>query len=111
MSRALVLAVVAACGGSSTAVDVDAASDDAPDLDAAACTLPAPAPTCDPAAKPLPNPSCLAEEPGTGGCPPGMVRIATFCIDRYEATIDGVSPYWNPGATPPPAHSRANAVP
>lgn len=40
-----------------------------------------------------------------------MVRIDTFCIDRYEATLDGVSPYWSPGATPPAAHARKDAVP
>ena len=109
----LVIALaLGACGGSSPAVDAgeaDAAADAT--VDAGVCTLPAPAATCDPAAMPLPNPSCLAEEPGTGGCPPGMIRIDTFCIDRFEATIDGVSPYWNPGNAPPPAHSRRGAVP
>ena len=106
------LLAVAACGGSSSATDAGV-GDDAVDaaIDAAACTLPAPAATCDPLAHPLPNPSCLGEEPGTGGCPAGMVRIETFCIDRYEATLDGVSPYWNPGAAPPAAHSRKDAVP
>lgn len=112
---ALVL-VLTACGEPApAAVDAvvapDAASGSEDALDAPACVLPDPSATCDPSAHPLPNPACLAEEPGTGGCPAGMVRIDTFCIDRYEATLDGVSPYWSPGATPPAAHARKDAVP
>jgi len=85
----IAMMVLAACGGSSSgtvdapAGDIDAAPDDAPQM----CTLPDAPAMCDPAAKPLPNPSCLAEAPGTGGCPPGMVRIEGFCIDRYEAHL------------------------
>ncbi|MBL9018640.1 MAG: SUMF1/EgtB/PvdO family nonheme iron enzyme [Myxococcales bacterium] len=114
-SAAIVLVLAVACSGPTSGheLDVDASVDATPDGDAA-CALPAPAAVCDPAAKPLPNPSCLAEDPGTGGCPAGMVRIPAatpFCIDRHEASLEGASPYWNPGATPPRARSLANAVP
>src|SRR5262245_23852574 len=109
--RAVVLVVLAACGGGGAAVDGAVAAVDAPAVDADSCPLPVPAAACDPDAMPLPNPSCLVEEPGDGGCPPGMVRIDAFCIDRFEASIDGASPFWNPGATPGPATSRRDAVP
>ena len=35
---------------------------------------------------PEPN-ACLVEEPGDGGCPSGMLRVDTFCIDRFEAAL------------------------
>src|SRR5262249_30614148 len=75
--------------------------------------------TCNPDAMPEPN-AGLVEQPGTGGCPPGMTLIAdtpTFCIDRYEASLvvaaDGSpwSPYFNPGTTAVRAVSLAGAVP
>jgi hypothetical protein len=62
----------------------------------------------------------IAAEPGSGGCAPGMVKVDTFCIDRYEAAlIDDTpanagtawSPYFNPGSTAVHAVSAANAVP
>jgi sulfatase modifying factor 1 len=68
---------------------------------------------------PTPN-SGAQEEPGTGGCPAGMVAVATFCIDRYEAalldiTVPGApvswSPYRNPGTTTVRAISARFAVP
>lgn len=115
--RGAVIALVlcASCSGPTSGheLDADASVDASPD-GGGACVLPTPAATCDPAAHPLPNPACLVEEPGTGGCPAGMVRIAAttpFCIDRYEASLEGASPYWNPGATPPRALSRKDAVP
>ena len=102
-------ALAASCDGGGGTPDAIRAVDAAPD--APSCELPADPATCDPAAMPEPNPSCLVEEPGTDGCAGGMVRVDAFCIDRFEATIDGASPYWNPGATPGPARSRRDAVP
>ena len=68
-----------------------------------------------------PTPSGVpAEAPGAGGCPPGMVHVGAFCIDRYEATLVEVlpggglapfSPYQNPGTTKVRALSVAGAVP
>ncbi|MCA9666937.1 MAG: SUMF1/EgtB/PvdO family nonheme iron enzyme [Myxococcales bacterium] len=59
------------------------------------------------------------EAAGTGGCPPGMLRASTFCIDRYEAmlvleTSSGLapwSPYQNPGTQTVRALSVAGVVP
>lgn len=70
---------------------------------------------CDPRDHPQPN-GGLAEAPGAGGCPAGMVPVEGFCIDRYEAslvTLDGQpwSPYHNPGAREVRAVSVAGAVP
>jgi formylglycine-generating enzyme len=62
----------------------------------------------------------VTEEPGEGACPAGMVPIAAFCIDRYEASLIDVtvpampipwSPYRNPGSTPVRALSARFAVP
>ncbi|MBS0658958.1 MAG: SUMF1/EgtB/PvdO family nonheme iron enzyme [Verrucomicrobia bacterium] len=58
----------------------------------------------------------LTEEPGTGGCPAGMLRVAatpSFCIDRFEAAIevlDGAA--WKPWSPyyPPPAAGSIRAV-
>ena len=71
--------------------------------------------TCDPAAMPLPN-TGRSEAAGQGGCPAGMVRVTSFCIDKYEASLTLVSggewsPYWNPGTRAVRAVSRAGAVP
>ncbi|MFN0249172.1 MAG: formylglycine-generating enzyme family protein [Kofleriaceae bacterium] len=68
---------------------------------------------CDPNAAPRPNECAFEEEPGDAGCPAGMTRVDTFCIDRFEASlvIDGfagpisVSPYVSPDA-----QSNARAV-
>jgi hypothetical protein len=74
---------------------------------------------CDPSVPPLPNLG-LVEEPGSGGCPDGMVAVTDFCVDRYEAFVvevlpDGSeapwSPYLNPGTLPLRAKSAAGAVP
>jgi len=79
------------------------------------CCTPATAAACDSSAMPLPP---LGGEDGAGpGCPPSMVLVGTFCIDRYEATLTVVatgqpwSPYWNPGATPVRARSAKSSVP
>ena len=75
------------------------------------CCTPRDGAACDPEAHPLPNEG-LVEEAGEGGCPAGMVRIdGTFCIDRFEASLEGWSPYWNPGGEPPRAASLRGAVP
>jgi formylglycine-generating enzyme required for sulfatase activity len=75
--------------------------------------------TCDPNAMPLPNRN-LVEEPGLGGCPPGMARIDSFCVDRFEASLavvnaDGSleawSPYYRPREQRVRALSLRNAVP
>lgn len=34
----------------------------------------------------------------TGGCPPGMAAVDRFCIDRWEAHLEGWSPYEVPTA-------------
>lgn len=84
------------------------------------CTTPQTNPsTCDPNQMPTPNDG-LTEAPGTGGCPAGMIRVSTFCIDQYEASLievknDGStqswSPYFNPGTRTMRAVSLKNAVP
>src|SRR5436305_218768 len=50
------------------------------------CCTPRYAIACDPDAIPQPN-ACLTEEPGEQGCPGGMLRVGTFCIDRFEAAL------------------------
>ncbi len=72
--------------------------------------------TCDPNAAPQPN-ACLVEEPGDAGCPAGMARVDTFCVDRFEAAlVDAAtgapwSPYIDPGRANVRAVSLRNAVP
>ncbi len=75
--------------------------------------------TCDPEARPQPN-AGLTEDPGVGGCPAGMLPVAGFCVDRYEASLlvvedDGStrphSPYFNPGDLRVRAVSLRGAVP
>jgi formylglycine-generating enzyme len=83
------------------------------------CCTPYSLALCDPAAKPRPEPNAgnTVEAPGEGGCPAGMVRVTTFCVDKYEATLvvdatgDAWCPFDNPGATPMRAISVAGAVP
>lgn len=70
---------------------------------------------CDPNQHPQPN-ACLVEEPGDPGCPNGMAKIDTFCIDRYEAAlVDDTgaawSPYHNPAGHTVKAVSLRGAVP
>jgi hypothetical protein len=71
---------------------------------------------CDPSEERQPNEGNTVEAPGEGDCPRGMVRVAAFCIDRYEASLvlgDGRpwSPFRNPGGTPVRAVSVQWAVP
>jgi hypothetical protein len=112
------LALLAACGGDDDgspgaadagAGDGGAADAAGPDV-ALADAAPPDAWSCTGTEKPLPN-AGLVEPPGLGGCPPGMAPVDDFCIDRWEASLEGWSPYWNPGATPPPARSIPGAVP
>jgi hypothetical protein len=64
----------------------------------------------DPTARPNAG---LVEEPGAAGCPRGMARVSTFCVDRFEASIvivEGTtetswSPYY-----PPPSDKPYRAV-
>lgn len=83
------------------------------------CCTPRYAVDCDPNAVPQPN-AGLAEEPGEGGCPAGMLRVSTFCIDRFEAALDEIladgsrvpwSPYFNPAGHRVRAVSLRGAVP
>ncbi len=51
--------------------------------------------TCDPNAMLTPN-AGLTEEPGDTGCPAGMAKVDTFCMDRFEASlVEGAAP-WSP---------------
>jgi len=54
---------------------------------------------CDPNAAPLPN-ACLSEEPGDAGCPAGMARVDSFCVDRFEAALVEGSAPWSPYRDP-----------
>ncbi len=107
--------VLVACDGETGGQPADAGEGDGGGADAGgdggACTLPEPPATCDPAVMTDPNPSCLVEQPGADGCLLGMVRIEGFCIDQFEASIVGHSPYFSPGANPGPAASKRDAVP
>src|SRR5258707_13374530 len=106
------LVLCVACGDHASAGD--AAIPDAPPdaaMPDAACMLPVAPTTCDPSAMPLPNPSCLVEEPGTGGFPARLVRGAAFFIHPLPATVDCGSPLWDPRAPPPPGPPPRGAVP
>ncbi len=79
------------------------------------CCTPRTAVACDWNAHPQPN-SGLTEAPGLGGCPSGMVRVDTFCIDQFEATLEALdggarSPYFSPLTEPVRARSLREAVP
>lgn len=79
------------------------------------CCTPRYTTSCDPNVRPTPN-AGLTELPGTGGCPSGMVRISTFCVDRYEASLEQLdggawSPFHNPGSRMMRARSLEGAVP
>jgi hypothetical protein len=82
------------------------------------CCTPRTAVACDWNAEPVPNLG-LSEEPGIGGCPDGMLRVAAFCVDRFEASLDEVvdggtialSPFFNPGSKRIMARSLRGAVP
>jgi hypothetical protein len=82
------------------------------------CCTPRYAVDCDPNAVPQPN-AGLVEEAGEGSCLPGMIPVATFCIDRFEAALVEVlaggttpwSPYFNPEGHRVRAVSLRGAVP
>lgn len=84
------------------------------------CCTPRYAVACDPNTVPEPN-ATITPLPGDGGCAlPGMVKVTTFCIDQFEASLlevlDGGttrpwSPYFNPGSRPMRAQSAPGAVP
>jgi hypothetical protein len=61
-----------------------------------------------------------AESAGQGGCPDGMVKVADFCVDQFEAilvedlgggSLGPWSPFENPGFTSVRALSVAGKVP
>ena len=83
------------------------------------CCTPRTAVACDWNAQLQPN-AGLTEEPGLGGCPAGMQRVSTFCVDLFEASLEEVldggtsvpwSPYFNPGTRRMRARSLRGAVP
>lgn len=82
------------------------------------CCTPRTAVSCEWNAQPQPNLG-LTEEPGSGGCPAGMQRVDTFCVDVFEASLDEVldggsrpwSPFFNPGSRRMRARSLRGAVP
>jgi sulfatase modifying factor 1 len=73
---------------------------------------------CDPNAEPQPN-ACIVEEAGDPGCLAGMVRVASFCVDRFEGALVEVvgvatrpwSPYHSPAGHTVRAVSLRGAVP
>jgi hypothetical protein len=77
------------------------------------CTNPAEA--CDPAASPSPNEG-LVETIADATCPPGMVRVDTFCVDQFEASllvIDAAGQpigHWSPFVSPAGARTRAVSI-
>ncbi len=85
------------------------------------CTTPIdPGGSCDPSVMPTPNDG-LSEVLLDVECPDGMVRVASFCIDRYEASlvlldaagapVASWSPYHNPGSRRMRAMSIQGAIP
>ena len=80
------------------------------------CCVPWNSVACDPDAAPLPNEG-FDEASGMGGCPPGMLRVASFCVDVYEASLvladapGSFSPFQHPGAAHVRAVSIAGAIP
>ena len=61
-------------------------------------------PACYPGYAPQPNVGAV-ETQYNPNCPPGMVLVTTFCIDKYEASLIDVSggKPWSPYITPAPA--------
>ncbi len=79
------------------------------------CCTPRYTTTCDPNVRPAPNVG-RSERAGTGGCPSGMLRVSTFCVDQYEASLEQLdggawSPFHNPGSRMMRAQSIEGAVP
>jgi sulfatase modifying factor 1 len=78
-----------------------------------------PLPSCKAGVFPLDN-GVPTEAAGDAGCPAGMAKVDTFCIDRYEAmlvevktggTLGPWSPYKSPGSATVRALSVAGAIP
>jgi formylglycine-generating enzyme len=104
-------------GGHDGGLPRDASRPDATETDAGLTD--AQSTTCDPTQHQHPN-TGRAEEPGVDGCPSSMVRVETFCVDRFEASLVevrqdgstvGWSPYHHPGARTVRAVSVRGAVP
>lgn len=83
------------------------------------CCTPRYATACDPNARATPN-AGLVEDAPDSGCPAGMQQVTSFCVDRYEASVDEVladggtrpwSPFHNPGSTRVRARSLRGAIP
>jgi sulfatase-modifying factor enzyme 1 len=80
------------------------------------CCTEIPAGKCDPLDMPNPNQG-LFEAPGEGGCLPGMLPVAGFCVDRYEGSLvyanggEAFSPFFNPGIEDLRAVSILGAIP
>src|SRR5262249_20238828 len=123
MRRVGILLIAVGCVGNVTTHlgDVPDAGAPAP-IDGAPASADATVPDarhCTAADHPDPNASVGAvEEPGTGGCPGGMVRVAEFCVDKYEGSLwraddpsVSLSPYFNPGSEDVVARSLAGVVP
>lgn len=81
--------------------------------------MPGPVGECDPQAAPTPN-AGLKESEGQSGCPTGMVRAGSFCVDQYEGALvellpgggeQSWSPFVNPGTRAMRAVSIASAIP
>jgi hypothetical protein len=114
----IVVLVATACGTGDADADAGLAGDAATDVDAGAAAdgAAADAGRCAPEDRPQPN-AGLVEAPGVGGCPAGMIPVASFCIDRHEGALVTAgddspwSPFHNPGATGVRAVSLAGAVP
>jgi len=49
-----------------------------------------------------------SESPGVDGCPSGMVKVANFCVDRFEGTLvnKGTGEPWSPYCSP----GKGNAI-
>jgi sulfatase modifying factor 1 len=105
--------------GCLASVEVPARHDGGIEIVDAPVALPvvdATASACDDDSFPTPNVG-LVEAPGEGGCPAGMLKVADFCVDKYEASLvliqdlSSWSPYQNPGSRRVRAQSVAGAVP
>ncbi len=77
------------------------------------CCYEAPA-SCEVGAHPQPNRG-LSEAAGDAGCPDGMLRIDTLCVDRFEAALievygDGTSAPWSPFHSPGTRQVRAVSI-
>ncbi len=94
--------------------DTTSTSDESSTGDPEDCTT-NPIPWC--TAETMPTPNGIPDEPpGIAGCPPGMTRVDSFCIDRWEAALVAIEPNdalapWSPYASPGDAAMRAVSGP